>query len=121
MSESTLKGAIAETGLGRTGASLDLPADPQRIRQIDLWSDEIDGVAAYCPDLKSCYWLPIELVACKSAIWLGLEPAANNQRAAINYAADHAFGAIAQLGERRHGMAEVVGSSPTSSTSSRPS
>ena len=25
-------------------------------------------------------------------------------------------GAIAQLGERRHGMAEVVGSSPTSST-----
>src|SRR4051794_31969195 len=43
MSESTLKGAIAETGLGRTGASLDLPAHPERIRQIDLWSDEIDG------------------------------------------------------------------------------
>src|SRR5438309_3381142 len=29
---------------------------------------------------------------------------------------DEAPGAIAQLGERRHGMAEVVGSSPTSST-----
>jgi hypothetical protein len=48
---------------------------------------------------------------------LRLTPAANNQEAAINYAADYDFGAIAQLGERRHGMAEVVGSSPTSSTS----
>jgi hypothetical protein len=31
-------------------------------------------------------------------------------------AADHALGAIAQLGERLHGMQEVAGSSPASST-----
>ena len=81
---------------------------------------EIDGVAAYCQELKRCYWLPIDVVEGKRAISLRLEPAANNQEAAINYAADYELGAIAQLGERRHGMAEVVGSSPTSSTS-RPS
>jgi PD-(D/E)XK endonuclease len=80
-------------------------------------ADEIDGVAAYCQELKACYWLPIDLVAGKRAISLRLTPALNNQRAAINFAADYPLGAIAQLGERRHGMAEVVGSSPTSSTS----
>ncbi len=81
---------------------------------------EIDAVAAYCQELKRCFWLPIDVVEGKRAISLRLTPAANNQRTAINFAADYAFGAIAQLGERRHGMAEVVGSSPTSSTS-RPS
>jgi hypothetical protein len=48
---------------------------------------------------------------------LRLRPAVNNQEAAINYADQYDFGAIAQLGERLHGMQEVVGSSPTSSTS----
>jgi hypothetical protein len=57
------------------------------------------------------------MVAGRRAIYLRLEPARNNQEAAINFAAEYEFGAIAQLGERRHGMAEVVGSSPTSSTS----
>jgi hypothetical protein len=80
-------------------------------------ADEIDAVAAYCDELKACYWLPSDVVAGKRAISLRLAPALNNQRAAINFAADYEFGAIAQLGERRHGMAEVVGSSPTSSTS----
>ena len=35
-------------------------------------------------------------------------------------AADYTLGAIAQLGERRHGMAEAVGSSPTSSIAEIP-
>ena len=77
-------------------------------------------MAAYCQELKRCYWLPIDVVAGRRGFFLRLTPAANNQRAAINYAADYELGAIAQLGERCHGMAEVVGSSPTSSTS-RPS
>ena len=77
---------------------------------------EIDATAAYRQELKRCYWLPIEQVAGKRAISLRLEPPANNQEAAINFAADHEFGAIAQLGERRHGMAEAGGSSPPSST-----
>ena len=81
MSESTLKGAIAEAAI--TAAAVEL------------------GIYVLRPMVE--------------------EPAINHQEAAITYAADHELGAIAQLGERRHGMAEVVGSSPTSSTPSRPS
>jgi hypothetical protein len=52
-------------------------------------------------------------------IYLRLTPARNGQRSCINLASDFDFnGAIAQLGERCDGIAEVVGSSPTSSTSS---
>jgi hypothetical protein len=82
--------------------------------------DEIEGVAAYCQDLDRCFYLPIEIVAGRRGFHLRLAPAANNQELAINWAAHHEFGAIAQLGERRDGIAKVVGSSPTSSTS-RPS
>ena len=79
--------------------------------------EEVDGIAVYCQELKRCFYLPIETVAGRSGMHLRLRPAANNQEAAINYADQYDLGAIAQLGERRHGMAEVVGSSPTSSTS----
>ena len=79
--------------------------------------DDIDGVAVYCHDLKRCYYLPIEAVAGRSAVHLRIRPAANNQEAAINFAADYDFGAIAQLGERVTGSHEVAGSSPASSTS----
>ena len=78
--------------------------------------EEVDAVAVYCQELKSCYWLPIELVAGRRAISLRLAPTANNQKVAVKYAADYELGAIAQLGERRHGMAEVGGSNPPSST-----
>ena len=84
-------------------------------------SDEIDAIAVYCGDTDECYWLPISEVAGRSVVHLRLTPTANNQVLAIKYASEYTLhGAIAQLGERRHGMAEVVGSSPTSSTS-RPS
>jgi prevent-host-death family protein len=84
-------------------------------------ADEIDLIAAYCGDLEQCYPLPIGLVAGQHMVHLRLAPAKNRQRAALNWAADHQFpGAIAQLGERGHGMAEVVGSSPTGSTQSSP-
>ncbi len=84
-------------------------------------AEEIDAVAVYCQELKCCYWLPIDLVEGKRAMYLRLEPAANGQRSAINYAEQHLLpGAIAQLGERLAGSQKVVGSSPTSSTS-RPS
>ena len=79
--------------------------------------DEIDSLAVYCGKLDSCYLLPAALVAGKHQIRLRLTPPKNGQRAGLNWAADYELsGAIAQLGERRHGMAEVVGSSPTSST-----
>jgi hypothetical protein len=78
---------------------------------------EIDGIAASCHALKRCFWLPIDEVAGKSVVHLRLEPARNGQRAGLIWADDCPLGAIAQLGERRHGMAEAGGSSPPSSTS----
>jgi prevent-host-death family protein len=77
---------------------------------------EIDAVAAYCQDLGKCYLLPAAKCAGKNALHLRIGPARNNQRASLHWAADYEFpGAVAQLEERRHGMAEVRGSSPLSS------
>jgi hypothetical protein len=61
--------------------------------------------------------LPIELVAGKHEVRLRLTASRNGQVACITLAKDFEFdGAIAQLGERLHGMQEVAGSSPASST-----
>ena len=82
-------------------------------------ADEIDAVALYCDDLSCVYLIPIEVVDGQSAVQLRLRPAKNAQRAAINWAEKYLLsGAVAQLGERCHGMAEVRGSSPLSSTPS---
>ena len=85
--------------------------------------DEIDAFAAYCADLDRCYFLPLETFGQRSAIQLRLAPGRNNQKAGVNWAKDFEFaatlglrGAIAQLGERCHGMAEVAGSIPAGST-----
>jgi PD-(D/E)XK endonuclease len=80
-------------------------------------AEDIDGIAVYCHDLKRCFYLPIETVSGRTGIHLRVGPAANNQEAAINFAEQFDFGAIAQLGERSTGSAEVAGSSPASSTS----
>jgi prevent-host-death family protein len=78
---------------------------------------EIDAVAVYCGELDRCYLLPGALVAGRRGIQLRLVPPKSSQRACINLAADFEFaGAIAQLGERLHGMQEAGGSSPPSST-----
>jgi prevent-host-death family protein len=81
-------------------------------------ADEIDAVALYCSDLESVYLIPIEVVDGQSAVHVRLRSPKNAQRAAINWAERYCLsGAVAQLGERCHGMAEVRGSSPLSSTS----
>jgi hypothetical protein len=84
---------------------------------------EIDAFAAYCPDTRSCYFLPPELCVGRREVRLRLAPCRNNQAKGINWARDYEFaatlgplGAIAQLGERLHGMQEVAGSSPAGST-----
>ena len=84
---------------------------------------EIDAFAAYCPQLDTCYFLPIELLDGRSHISLRLRPTRNNQRLGVHWADMYEFaatlghvGAVAQLGERRHGMAEATGSSPVGST-----
>jgi prevent-host-death family protein len=77
--------------------------------------NEIDGIGVYCQELKRCYYLPIEVAAGRRCFHLRLAPAANHQEAAINWAADYEFGAIAQLGERSAGSRKVGGSNPPSS------
>jgi prevent-host-death family protein len=59
--------------------------------------------------------LPVSEVAGHRQVHLRIEETQNGQRAAINWAADYEFGAIAQLGERVAGSDEGVGSSPTGS------
>ena len=80
-------------------------------------SSEVDAVAVYCEEAACCYLLPIELAAGRVMLSLRLSPARNNQRAALNLAAQYEFpGAVAQLEERVAGSDEVRGSSPLSST-----
>lgn len=85
-------------------------------------ADEVDAIAAYCQSVDACYFLPAEMISGRSAVQLRLEPPRNHQRAGINWADEFIFeatlrrpGAVAQLEERRHGMAEARGSSPLGS------
>ncbi len=92
-------------------------------RRTAYTAEEVDAFAVYCHELDRVFLLPIERFTGCTYVHLRLAPARNNQRAGVNLAdaydlakmvADH--GAIAQLGERLHGMQEVAGSSPASST-----
>jgi hypothetical protein len=82
---------------------------------------EIDAIAAYCPDLDHCYFLPFD--GERSQVLLRVGPCKNNQAEGINWAKDYEFaatlgpqGAVAQLGERQRGTLEATGSSPVGST-----
>ena len=92
-----------------------------RLIQGTYGRDEIDMVAAYCPENGNCYFIPFSRVPLSGSMYLRLGSARNGQKLGLNWAADYELGAIAQLGERRAGSAKVVGSSPTSSTSEPPS
>ncbi len=83
-------------------------------------ADEIDAVAAYCPELDECFYVPIAEIDGATTFHLRLAPARNGQKAALHFARDYRLGAIAQLGERSAGSRKVVGSSPTSSTLETP-
>ena len=78
--------------------------------------DEIDAFAVYCLQLDRCWYVPAAVVCPQREFSLRLTPARNHQAKSVNWAEQYELGAIAQLGERLHGMQEVVGSSPTSST-----
>jgi prevent-host-death family protein len=78
--------------------------------------DEIDALGVYCGALDRCYLLPVSMVAGRHALTLRISAARNNQRAAINFAAEYELGAVAQLAERRYGIPEARGSNPLSST-----
>ena len=84
---------------------------------------EVDAFAVYCPDTERCYFLPYELFFERRHISLRVGAPRNKQRQRVNWAKDFEFaarlgrshGAIAQLGERLHGMQKVAGSSPAGS------
>lgn len=85
--------------------------------------DEVDLIVGYCAQLDSCYALPPDVFDGHAAVALRLAPTRNNQLAGIRWARDFELarldflprGAIAQLGERCDGIAEVAGSSPAGS------
>jgi PD-(D/E)XK endonuclease len=87
-------------------------------------AEEVDAIAAYCPQLGRCYFLSLDRFDDPAFIQLRLGPTRNNQQRGINWASDYEFvarlgrhhGAIAQLGERDAGSVEVAGSSPAGST-----
>jgi prevent-host-death family protein len=79
---------------------------------------EVDLVGVYCGELDRCYLVPVALFAGRTTLHLRLDRTKNNQRAALNWAADYEFrGAVAQLAERSNGIREAEGSNPSSSTS----
>jgi PD-(D/E)XK endonuclease len=85
---------------------------------------DVDAIAAYCPELGRCYFLPLDRFDSRAVIQLRLAPTRNNQQRGINWAEEYECaatlgrhqGAIAQLGERQRGTLEVAGSSPAGST-----
>jgi hypothetical protein len=85
--------------------------------------DEVDAFAAYCAEFDRCYFLPIECMSPSGTVQLRLEKSRNNQRSGVRWASTYEFaaklgrqqGAIAQLGERRDGIAKGAGSSPAGS------
>ena len=55
--------------------------------------DEVDAIAAYCPDLERCYFLPLASFGSRVQIHLRLGPARNNQKLGMNWAEEFEFAA----------------------------
>ena len=89
---------------------------PEGFRRTVYTPDEIDVIGAYCPELDRCFAIPITKFPPSGGIHLRLGPTRNGQRAGLHFADEYPLGAVAQLAERRHGMAEARGSNPLSST-----
>ena len=54
-------------------------------------AQEIDAIAAYCPDTNGCYLLPVELVGGRREVSLRLAPTRNGQKHGIRWADDYEF------------------------------
>src|SRR4051794_27032304 len=55
--------------------------------------EEIDAIAAFCPETGQCYLLPHELSVERVMVQLRLRPTKNNQAAGIRWASDYEFAA----------------------------
>ena len=53
--------------------------------------DEVDAIAAYCPDTDGCYLLPPRLFCGRRHAYLRVDPSRNNQRAGVNWADEFVF------------------------------
>lgn len=112
------KAATSDGRVVRIGLSSSWRTATRSVRR-SYSSEEVDLIAAHCPEIPATYLVPIDLVEGQGALQLRLSPPLNGQRAALHYAAEHEFpGAVAQLEERLAGSEEARGSSPLSSTSS---
>jgi hypothetical protein len=56
-------------------------------------ADEVDVIAAYCPDNDRCYLLPIEKFAGRTMVLLRISPTRNNQQKGVNWAEEFEFAA----------------------------
>lgn len=56
-------------------------------------AEEVDAVAAFSPDTRSCYLIPIREAAGRRALYLRLDPTKNNQALHVKWAADYEFDA----------------------------
>jgi hypothetical protein len=56
-------------------------------------SDEIDALAAYCPDLERCFLVPIARIDGRPTVHLRVAPTRNNQIRGVNRAEDFEFAA----------------------------
>jgi hypothetical protein len=56
--------------------------------------DEVDAIAAYSPETRRCFLIPIWETTDRSAIHLRLAPTRNNQAQGVKWARDHEFSTI---------------------------
>ena len=63
------------------------------LRRRTYTASEADAIAAYCPALGRCFFVPAERFEGHTQVMLRLGPSKNNQRSGINWADDFDFGA----------------------------
>jgi hypothetical protein len=61
--------------------------------------NEIDAIAAYCPDLSRCYFLPYVIVAGRAQLSLRVEPTQNGQLLGVRWAKQYEFAATLGAGK----------------------
>jgi len=64
---------------------------PEGYRKRAYTSEQIDLLAAYCPDIRRCFLIPIDRVDGRPTLQLRLAPARNNQTRRINWAEEFDF------------------------------
>jgi hypothetical protein len=66
---------------------------PEGYRKRSYTSEQVDLLAAYCPELDRCFLIPIDRVDGRPTVQLRIARAANNQGRGINWADDFDFAA----------------------------